>query len=355
MSSDQGFPEINYKEGDSFLNWGRSHGEEFKVAIKELVEIRRELMLQKNPRLISHLTRLAHEQFDVTKDFCPEICEELNGIAQGSDLTVEDIVILNNYTDFRDIQLPEEGCSTIHKKNEKVNVVGQTWDMHSSAKDYACVIKAPTQEHIPASISFSLVGCVGMMGVNSNKLFTGVNNINTTNAKVGLIWPALVRKCLMAIDLDELRTILTTSPVTSGHNYIIADFNKGEHWEISPGIIEKVLDSEIDNHIFHTNHCLGPQTKEVEDKTSHSSTTLPRFDILTSKYDQVSSQDEFIALLKSHEGYPKSICSHFESGAQDPSMTCGGGTFDFATNDLHIWRGCKVHDKNYREYNYNLS
>ena len=355
MSTDQGFPQINYQIGKSFLQWGQHHGEQFKDAIAELVEIRRGLMLERNPFLRPKLTELAHQQFDITKSYCPEICDEIEGIAQGSGRSIEEIVILNNYTDFRDLQLPEEGCSTIHKKNDKVNLVGQTWDMHGTAKNYVCVINAPATEHIPAATIFSLVGCVGMMGVNSNKLFIGVNNINTNNARVGLIWPALVRKCLMSSHLRELRTVLTTAPVTSGHNYLIADFNKGEHWEISPDIIEKVRDSESDTYNFHTNHCLGPETTEVEDKKSISSTTYNRFELLENKYMNINSQNDFIDLLKDHDGYPKSICSHYVSGGQDPSLTCGGGVFDFNTNELHLWRGCKEHDSNYKEYNFSLS
>jgi isopenicillin-N N-acyltransferase-like protein len=354
MFTDTNFPLIDYEKGKSFLQWGQSHGEEFKTAIKELVEIRRELMLARNPNIKEHINALALEQFRITENFSPSISQELLGIAEGSDLTIEEIVILNNYTDFRDIELPEEGCSTVYKKSETMNMTGQTWDMHSSAKNYVCVIKQPVAQHVPGATLFSLVGCVGMMGVNDNELFIGVNNINTFNAKAGLIWPALVRKCLMSVDLDEMRTILTTSPVTSGHNYLISDANTGEHWEVAPTNIEKVRDAGQDQHMFHTNHCLGPKMKEIEDPKSHSSTTDARFSLLTNKYDGMNSTEDFISLLKDHDGYPKSICSHYESGAQDPSMTCGGGTYDFQTGKFHLWRGCPVHDNNYKEYNFQM-
>ena len=43
--------------------------------------------------------------------------------------------------------------------------------------------------------------------------------------------------------------------------------------------------------------------------------------------------------IKDHEGYPKSICSHFESGVQDPSMTCGGAVAEYSANKYTFWRG----------------
>jgi len=354
VTKDLNFPLIEYKQGETHLQWGISHGKKFKEEIKELAGIRKKLMLAKNPALSSQLKELALQQLKVSRDFAPKITEELEGIAQGAELPIEDIVILNNYTDFRDIQLSDEGCSTLNKKTDTINLSGQTWDMHSSAKRFVCVMKIPKTETTLASYSFSLVGCVGMMGINSNKVFIGVNNINTLNAKIGLIWPVLVRKALHATSLDIMRETLKNSPVTSGHNYLISDEANAEHWEITPCTVEKVLDSNIDENIFHTNHCLGPETKKIEDQASISSTTFPRFEILNKKYSQVATSIQFTDLLKDHEGHPKSICSHYDSGAQDPSMTCGGAVYDYNSDIFHLWRGCKVYDDNYVEYDFSL-
>lgn len=353
MLIDVDFPIIPYLAKDTPFERGVKHGEKFKEAINELASIRKKLMLAKNPSLESSLEELAQDQFDISHHYAPDIADEMRGIAQGANCPLSDIVILNNYTDFRDIQLPDEGCSTIYKKTPDLNMAGQTWDMHSSAKRFICVIELPKTES-PGAYIFSLVGCVGMMGINTNQVFIGVNNINTLNAKIGMIWPVLVRKCLQAKNLNEMRETLTKAPVTSGHNYLISNEEHAEHWEISPGIIEKVLDSKTDQNMYHTNHCLGLEMEKNEDKSSISSTTFPRFDILKKRFSTIHNEEDFIGLLKDHEGYPKSICSHFESGAQDPSMTCGGATYNYAKKTFHMWRGCQEHDENYREYTFSL-
>lgn len=356
--TDCNFPIIKYQKGQSFKQWGQFHGETYRTAIRELFEIRIELMLAKSPYLKPHITPLAKEQLEVTRAFAPDITDELEGIAEGAGLKVEEIVILNNYTDFRDIEMPEEGCSTVHVSQNGKVFSGQTWDMHSSAKNYVCLIQTPEDHGYSASLSFSLVGCVGMMGVNSDKALIGVNNINTSNAKAGLIWPVLVRKCLQSKNLIDMRNILTNAPVTSGHNYIISDPTGGEHWEITPTKQEMVgrLDASASGGVFHTNHCLGEGVKKLEDQNSMSSTTFARFDLLTDKIGSVKSYNDLKKLLQDHEGHPKSICSHFESGTQDPSMTCGGGIADLSLSgdELYFWRGCPVHDDNFVEYNFTL-
>ena len=100
MSTNCMFPYIKYQQGKTSFDWGLDHGEEFKTAIGELTEIRRGLMLAKNPKLAKKLDELAMEQFNFSKKFAPNVTSEMEGIAKGAGLTISDLVILNNYTDF---------------------------------------------------------------------------------------------------------------------------------------------------------------------------------------------------------------------------------------------------------------
>jgi isopenicillin-N N-acyltransferase like protein len=357
--TDQGFPLIEYVAGKTPLEWGQQHGESFRAGIKELVEIRTELMLAKNPSIKYKLDELALGQWNISKDYAPLITQEMEGIYQGAGITLTDVVILNNYTDFRDLTLPEEGCSTIHVQQDKKVYSGQTWDMHGTAKKYVSLVKTPTTKDTLGSVNFSLVGCVGMMGVNSHSCLVGVNNINTANAEVGLIWPLLVRKALTETKLAGIKERLFTAPVTSGHNYLCSSIDGGAHLEITPEFKEEVLQAKSGENqvLFHTNHCLGEKVKTLEDQSSLSSTTHARYKILEGKSNSLDSLDSLVALLTDHDEFPKSICSHFESGAQDPSFTCGGGAADLSegANCLSVfWRGCEVHDDNFKKHSFKL-
>lgn len=357
MNTNCMFPLIQYEKGKSNLHWGQAHGETYREAIKELCQIRRELMLSKNPKLKKALGELALEQFEISKKFAPHLASEIEGLVTGSNLTLTDLVILNNYTDFRDIILPDEGCSTVHIQTSHSKILsGQTWDMHRSAKNFMCLIQIPHNELYPSQMILTLVGCVGLMGVNSLNNLIGVNNINTTNAKTGLIWPVLVRKVCEQNSIADMRKTLLSAPVTSGHNYLISSPEGGEHLEMTPTISEKVsaLTKGQVGSIFHTNHCIGSEIEKLEDKKSMSSTTFNRWDLLSKNTYKVSNLSDFKTLLTSHDEFPKSICSHFENGAQDPSFTCGGGVSDLTTSEHIFWRGCPVHDQDYREFKFKI-
>lgn len=347
-NKDYGFPIIEYKNNLSPFENGKLHGQAFKEGIHELIQIRKDLMLAKNPKIKDSLDDLALIQFNETKKMNANIAQELEGIAKGCECSLTDIVILNNYTDFRDITLPDEGCTTIYVKKNNISVAGQTWDMHSSAKRFLCVIKTQN-EYI-----LTLLGCVGLMGIGKNNLFIGVNNINTTDAKPGTIWPALVRHCLQVSTFEEMEKKLLSANVTSGHNYLIGSLEVGKHYEVTPTVRDNIYpNSSTDYTIFHTNHCLSLNAKLIEDQKSISSTTHARFELAQKLTKDIASSNELESFLKSHEGYPKSICSHFENGAQDPSMTCGGAVYDFNSKELKFWRGCPTYDSNYKEYIFN--
>ena len=66
-------------------------------------------------------------------------------------------------------------------------------------------------------VLFSLVGCVGMMGYHSSGRMVGVNNLNSTDARSGVIWPALVRATLGESELTTMRDHLCKAQVTSAH------------------------------------------------------------------------------------------------------------------------------------------
>lgn len=346
---DCNFPHIIYEKGKSYFDWGLLHGNTFKKEICELAEIRKDLMLAKSPHLKSSWQDLAKEQARITKENFPNLFEELRGIAQGTEIDLDLIIVLNNYTDFRDIKTPEnqdEGCTSIGLKR-KDSISAQTWDMHSTAKNYVCVIELPGDW-----LSFSLVGCLGMMGANKNNLFVGVNNINTNDARPGVVWPAFVRSCLELSKFEDAVSLAKNTPFTSGHNYLISDGHQFEHWEISPTkqACSSRISKDTDGFIYHTNHCLTTDLQSIEEKVATSSTTHDRFIQLEKKDVQITTDKDVHDLLTSHDGFPKSICGHYESGAQDPSMTCGGGLFNHSDKTFHFWRGCKEYDNNYREH-----
>ena len=348
--SDCGFPIIEYQSAQTPLERGRMHGEKFREAIAELVDIRRTLMHEKNPTLgPGVISELAEQQWEVTKIYDRDLSDELQGICDGSGLSRESITVLNNYTDFRDIQLADEqGCSVVYI-NYGSPIAGQTWDMHGSAKNYVNVITIEGQDGHLEAVVFSLVGCIGMMGFTRHGTTVQVNNLNTDGAIASVMWPAIVRKSLRFTKHDDIADHLAITAASSGHTYLVASLQRAEFWEVMPGLAERADYMIGDQHgyMFHTNHCLGRQAVSRETTISQNSTTHIRYQLLKKKIDAVKNYEALYALLNDHENYPKAICSNFQTDAQDPSITCGGAIGDLSTGRVQMWRGDELYDQNF--------
>lgn len=344
---DVGFPVIEYSRGATPREWGCGHGEAWREAIRELAEIRLRLMYEKNPRLgPSNIPDLARQQWEITREYSPALADELEGIAAGAGVTLQEIVILNNYTDFRDIVIDDQGCSAVFVRNGGPPVAGQTWDMHGSAKRFVCCLRVPADGFSRDAAVFSIVGCVGMMGFHPAGRMVGVNNINTSGARPGILWPVLIRRLIAAASRQDQIELLRGAPLTSGRSFLLADREEASFWEVMPELCERVshLPASQAGWLFHTNHCLGTQARLRETAIALSSTTHIRFELLERKIAAVRTLEDAWQLLNDHENYPRSICSSFQSSSQDPSITCGGAVGDLASGTVRMWRGDPLHD-----------
>jgi isopenicillin-N N-acyltransferase-like protein len=317
-------------------------------------------MREKNPQLTPGLIdQLAAIQWSETARFDASLAAELQGISQGANRTPAEIIVLNNYTDFRDLQIGDQGCSVVWVNYDGRPIAGQTWDMHASAKHYVSCLKVPLPGDQDQMILFSLVGCLGMTGYSNRGVAVGVNNIHTDGAVAGVIWPAVVRHLLRSRSMQQMVGKLRSAPVTSGHHYLLATRERAEMWEVMPGLSECVgcQEGEHEGYLYHTNHCLGPRAKRREKTSALSQTTHPRFELIGKKIGAVRTFEQVIQLLNDHENYPLSICSNLQTGAADPAVTCGGAVGDLHSGRITMWRGDPEYDSNYvrRDFQFNMA
>jgi isopenicillin-N N-acyltransferase-like protein len=83
---------------------GRAHGEHFRSEIGEVAAIRSELCRTQGMfRTDEELVAVARLHLPVLRSWDVALFEELVGIAEGAELTPERVVVLNHYTDLKDL------------------------------------------------------------------------------------------------------------------------------------------------------------------------------------------------------------------------------------------------------------
>lgn len=333
--------------GSDPLSLGHQHGETFRREIHEIAEIRLERICALPPyRKVKDVLSLAHEHVGVLQDFDVDLFLEFRGIAEGSNLSYDRLVVLNHYTDLRDI-VPENpadknrdsnedngGCSIIYSPERPV--LGQTWDIHGSAEPYVLFMQ------VNDVMVFTITGCLGMTGINRDGVSVAINNLVSTDAKVGILWPALIRKLLTNKTAVDAKSEILEAPIGSGRHFAIADGKNFFGIETS-GTKKKVIFDKSRELYFHTNHCLDAEMRKTHIILKES-TTLWRYQQLDEvvRYQDLATPEQvFLALAQ-------------VSLPQDPKMphkitTCGTFVMDvgqqqvlacqgIATEELLSWK-----------------
>jgi isopenicillin-N N-acyltransferase-like protein len=219
------------------------------------------------PRPREAILSLLRDCLPAHEEFCPELMRELRAMAAESGASVEDLLLLNGFTDFKDLlHARDDGACTAFAITAELSAngvpwIGQTWDMNSTALPFTNLLRL-RPEGLPEALMISLSGCVGMIGCNAAGLAVCTNNLHARHGRAGIFWPFLMRKILACRHEEEALDLLATVPLAGGHNFLLLGPSGTVHeWEILPQVRAKRPPQPWH---AHTNHCLEPATKPYE-------------------------------------------------------------------------------------------
>ncbi len=362
---------LDLPAGKSPREWGRIHGESFRGEIRSLSEIRTYLCTRVGT-FQSHdqVMAAAKAHLPVLERYSKPLYDELVGIAEGAIVSPEEIVVANHYTDLRDldpnpetwrmsstVDEPEDrststtgagtgggdGCSMFFLRTKVGRILAQTWDMHATAIPYVMVLGLPENEDGPAARLLTVTGCLGMAGMNASGLGIAINNLYSTDATLGIVWPAMVRRALHESSARAARDVIMSSPIGSGHHYFVADGTEAFSIETS-GTRRKIIwqsdGAAGAEHAFcHTNHCLDGDI-EARSKLPAATTTHDRLRLVTGGLRSVEDLDGAWRLLGSDEGWPKSICTNLATSENPHGVaTCGAVAMNLTTGEWWAQQG----------------
>lgn len=325
--------------GSDPLDLGHQHGETFRQQIKEIFEIRLERMCDDSFfRKPKDVLALAEEHIPVLERFDNDLYLELLGIAKASNTSLGQMIVLNHYTDMRDIPHKNEayepdGCSIIFSPTDHGPLLGQTWDIHQSALPYAIMIK------VKDTVVLSITGCLGMAGLSHEGLALTINNLSSIDAKVGIVWPALVRKALAQKNAELAKDVIMNAPLGSGRHFAIADEKRFYSIEAS-GTKKKIVNTDASNIYFHTNHCLDEEMRNTH-IIPKESTTLRRYQTLDEKVrhlDLSSLEKVFLAF--------KEVLLPVDPRKPHQVATCATLTMDIKNRQVLGCRGGPCEEQN---------
>ena len=349
--------------GKSHREWGRIHGESFRGEVKSLSEIRTYLCTKVGTFVNrEQVMTCAKAHLPVLERYHAGLYEELLGIAEGAAVTPEEILVANHYTDLRDLDpdpstwrpaptqdspglaapgkggVVGDGCSVFFATTPTGRILAQTWDMHASAIPYLMTLRIPASPDAPGATLLTVTGCLGMAGINQHRVGIAINNLYSTDATLGIVWPAMVRRALLQPTARAASELIMTSPIGSGHHYFVADRHDAIGIEAS-GTRRKRVFAGGDRYC-HTNHCLDAEI-EARSKVPATSTTYDRQQWLERDLARpLENLDDAWRRLGSTDGWPRSICTNMSTPeAPHGVATCGAIAMNLDTGEVYIHHG----------------
>jgi isopenicillin-N N-acyltransferase-like protein len=362
---------LDLPAGATPREWGRIHGESFRGEIAALAAIRSYLCTKVGGFASrEQVLAAAAAHLPVLEAYSAPLHAELVGIAEGANVRAEDIVIANHYTDLRDLaadpatwrpapthDAPElhaqnqgadglggDGCSVLFAETPTGKIVAQTWDMHATAIPYVMVLGVPESELGPAARLLTVTGCLGMAGMNRAHVGVAINNLFSTDATLGVVWPAMVRRALQETTAREAYETIRTSPIGSGHHYFVADARDAYALEASGTRRKQVFDQSAapgGARYCHTNHSLDADVA-ARSKVPATSTTYDRMRLLETSLARapIRDLDDAWQRLGSEDGWPRSVCTNMAT-PESPhgAATCGAIAMNLDTGELWAQQG----------------
>ncbi len=359
--------------------WGQIHGESFRGEIKSLADIRMYLCTKVGTFANREQVLVcAKAHLPVLERYDADLYAELLGIAEGAAVTPEEIVVANHYTDLRDLDpdpstwkpaptkdapdfhasskggVVADGCSMFFVKSATGRILAQTWDMHATAIPYVMALHVPGTGNGLAATLLTVTGCLGMAGINRARVGIAINNLFSTDATLGIVWPAMVRKALREPTALRAAEVVMASPIGSGHHYFVADNSDALAIEAS-GTRRKIVWQRDGRHedasFCHTNHCLDADI-EARSKVPPTSTTRERQAWLEQDLQRpVENLDDAWRRLGSTDGWPKSICTNMATPeAPHGVATCGAIAMNLSSGETYIQQGF-IHNVAPEKYN----
>ena len=326
---------------------GYQHGRAFAQEIGQLTEER--LRLSCDPfwtggqaATLDEVLGLGRACLAYHQEFDAALMEEMQGMADATGLGVNELVIMNGFTDFVDVvanpavlhrqrasavapgaDFDGGGCTAFvvapNASGDGQGYLGQTWDMHSTATPYVLLLDVRPQAG-PALLTFTITGCVGMIGMNEHGVAVGINNLLGAEGRPGVHWVYVVRKMLAQRTVDDALNVLRGAHLSGAHNYLLLgpDSDGGLRGYNVEQMATRANVVPVASVYAHANHCVIAEMTAVERprKGISQASTQARYvqatDYLHARAGEITLTD-LMALTRLHEG-ELSVCAHTHEG-----------------------------------------
>lgn len=268
---------------------------------------------------------IARRCLPAVRAFSPRGFAELEGIARGSDLSLDQVWAMNALTDLRDIaayhdartwsgRTEGDGCSSAvvlsDRTDDRKPLVAQTWDLSTTNMPFVrVVVREPDAG--PMTVCLTTVGCLSLIGLNEYGIAVGTTNLRAIDARIGVGYLDVIHEALAQETFESAVSVVESAPRAGAHYYTVVDA-EGAAALIECSARRHVTLRPTEGIHVHTNHFLDPQLQSIEAKGTPAQSSHRRRVDLESLLGTGARRSvaDAQAALADHGSGELSICRH---------------------------------------------
>lgn len=291
---------------------------------------------------------------EVVRQSFPDLVEEVRGIAEGSGLSREEIMVINcRYEISKLPRIPEctTGAILPEAAGDGKTFSCKNWDFSGGVMDHLVILHI-TVEDGTRILGLTEAGQMIRDGFNSRGLSIGTNNLQSVYDRGGWGIPVtfLRRKILMCHNFEDAVELIHKTPRTISNNMLLTDGFNGRTINIEwhPKGANQI---EAEHGILtHANHFVKtPDIDAIKGRPKNRDARLK--ELLMGHRGHMTAED-IKTCLRDHEYFPLSICGHPDpegDGYSRDRITVSSMIVDFKDQCAHICAGppCQGEYKKY--------
>ena len=272
----------------------------------------------------------------------PQYVDEMRGVAEGANVSFEDVMALNAMEAVTMDALHLTRCTSL-AVNEECTADGHVLAAHNEdwvpedENDVYVILAKPQDD--PPFLAMTYGGLLPNVGFNAYGIAQLIDSVYPNDSRIGIPRLVVSRAVLASRRLSGAIGRTLISHRAAGYNHLIVH-ESGEIYSVEVSSRKFEILHGMDGYMVHTNHYLTQTMKEIENEPEELISSRVRYFRANRLLRQNSAHNikSLQAIQKDHVNLPNSICNHNIDGIDplDRENTISALVIDLTSREMHI-------------------
>ncbi len=324
---------------------GQQIGEACKKQVVHSIENAQRLIEEARPTLELDWAGAqiqARKYMPFAQERYPKYVEELVGISEGADVSLDELAVVNAMEAVTMDALHLSKCTSMAVSDDCTSdghvLVAHNEDwLPEDEQDVYLVHASPDDE--PSFLAMTYGGLLPNIGFNAAGIAQCCDSVYPNDSRIGTPRVIVSRAVLGAPTLSDAMRLVLAPQRAAGYNHLLAH-ESGEIISVEVSARKFGILYAYDGVMAHTNHYLDPKMQEIEDEPDELIGTRLRYFRAMRLLRRTTSHSlkTLKAIQRDHLNFPNSICNHMTDDIEplDREKTINALIIDLTARAMHI-------------------